>query len=86
MVEKDVFRYSLKRSKKVKTLSTKTSVNFTGKDDTIDSYLLFQRLAVLAKVSNISFEDCKRHEVCVYPPALFESTTLIQKADAKNHL
>ena len=86
MERKDVFRYGLKRSKKVKTLSTKTSVNFTGKDDTIDSYLLFQRLAVLAKVSNISFEDCKRHEVCVYPPAPFESTTLIQKADAKNHL
>ena len=34
---KDVFKYSLKRSEKVKTLSTKTSVKRTGKDNAIDS-------------------------------------------------
>ena len=33
MEGKDVVKYSLKRSEKVKTLETKTSVKVTGKDD-----------------------------------------------------
>lgn len=75
----------MKRSEKVKTLPRKTSVKLNGKDGaTIDSYLLFQKLVVLAKDSNINFEDCKEYELCPYPPALFESTSLMQKTD--NHL
>ena len=35
--EKDVFKYSLKRSEKVKTLSKKTSVKRSGTDNAIDS-------------------------------------------------
>ena len=65
MESRDVFKYSLKCSEKVITVWTKTSLNFTGKDDNIDSYLLFQRLVVLAKVSNASFEDCKGYELCI---------------------
>ena len=81
MEGKDAFQYSLKRSEKVKTLATKTSVQLTGKDDaTIDFYLLFQRSVALPKVSNISFEDCKEHELCPYLPALFKSISLMQKA------
>ena len=34
----------------------------------------------MAKVSNISFEDCKEHELCPYPPVLFESKSVMQKA------
>ena len=79
---KDFFKYSLKCSEKAKTLSTKTSVKLTREDDaTIDSYLLCQKLVVLAKVSNMGFEDYKEHELCAYPPALFESTSLMQKAN-----
>ena len=40
---------------------------------------MFQRLVVLAKGSNVSFEDCKGHELFIDPPALSESTSLIQK-------
>ena len=78
MEGKDAFNYSLKCSQEVKTLSTKTSVKRIGKDDaTIDSYLFFQRLVVSAKGSNISFEDCKGHELHAYPPALLASTSLM---------
>ena len=82
MEGKYVFKYSLKRSVKVKTLATKRSIKLTEKGDaTIDSDLMFQRLVVVAKVSNISFEDYKEHELFAYPPDLFESTGLMQKAD-----
>ena len=66
-VFKDVFKYSLKCSKTVKTLLTKTSVQLSSKGEvTIVSGLLFQRLAVLANRCSISFVDYKRHELCVY--------------------
>ena len=69
MEEKVFFKYSLKRKEKVKTLAKKVSVKLSGKDDaTIDSYLLFSylllsTLVVLANVSNISCDNCKRHEL-----------------------
>ena len=70
MESRDVFKYSLKCSEVI-TVWTKTSLNFTGKDDNIDSYLSFQRLVVLAKVSNASFEGCKGNELCVYPAVVW---------------
>ena len=43
MEGKDVVKYSLKRSEKIKTLETKASVKFTGKDDaTIDFIYCFK--------------------------------------------
>ena len=64
MERKDVCNDSLKRSKKVKTLPTKTSVKFSSKDEaTFVSDLLFQRLVFLANGCNINFDDCKGHEL-----------------------
>ena len=34
----------------------------------------------MASVCNISFDDCKEHELWVYPSVLFESIIWIQKA------
>ena len=49
MEGKDIFKYSLKCSEKVKTLSTKTSVKLSSKGEAIfASDLLFQR-SVLGK-------------------------------------
>lgn len=76
---KDVFKDSLKRREKVKILSTKTYVKLNRKGDPIiDFYFCFKGLA---KVSKVNFKDCKGHELCANPPALFESTSLMQKAD-----
>ena len=66
MEGKDVFNYSLKRSKKVKTLPMKTSVRLGCKGDaTFLSYLLFQR-SVFGNGCYISFNDCKGHELIEY--------------------
>lgn len=65
MERKDVFKCILKRSEKVKTLSTKTFVNFTGKDDTIDLYLLLQRLVIWQRFP-ISALKVVKDMKCVY--------------------
>ena len=52
----DVFKYSLKRSEKVKTLPTKTSVKLRSTGEAIiDFDLLLQRLVVLKNGCNITF-------------------------------
>ena len=74
MERKDVCKYSLKRSEKVKTLPTKTSVKHSSKGEaTFVSDLLFHRLIFLEIGCNISLNGCKGRELCLYPPALFES-------------
>ena len=61
---KVVFKYNLKRREEVKTLPPKISVKFNNKNEaTVDSYLLFPRLVVLVNGSNISCDNCKRHEL-----------------------
>ena len=60
MERKDVCKYSLKRSEKVKTLPTKTSVKLSSKSEaTFISYPLFQRLIFLKNDCNISFDNCR---------------------------
>ena len=63
MARKGIFKYSLKRSEKVKTLPTRTSVKLSSKGEAFVSDLLFQRFAVLANDCNISFDDCKGHNL-----------------------
>ena len=64
MTGKDVFKCSLKRSEKVKTLPMKTSIKLNSKGEaTCVSDLLFQMLVVLGNVCNISVDDCKGHEL-----------------------
>ena len=61
---KVAFKYSLKRSEKVKTLPPKISVKLGNKNEaTVDSYLLFPRLVVLPNGSNMK---CKNiHQLCL---------------------
>ena len=59
MERKDVCNYSLKRSEKVKTLPTKTSVKLSSKGEaTFVSDLLFHGLVFLANSCNINFDNC----------------------------
>ena len=61
---KDVCNDSLKRSEKVKTLPTKTSVKLGSKGAaTFVSDLLFQGLVFLVNGCNINFDNCKGHEL-----------------------
>ena len=68
MERKDVCNDSLKRSEKVKTFLTKTSVKPSSKRKAIlVSDLLFQGLVFLANGYNISFDDAKAIN-CYYIP------------------
>ena len=62
MEGKDVCKYSLKRSEKVKSLPTKISVKLSSKSEaTFVSDLLFQRLVFLASGCIISFDNVRGH-------------------------
>ena len=64
MERKDVCNDSLKRSEKVKTLPKKTTVRLSSKGEaTFVSDLLFQGLVFLANGCNITFDNCKGHEL-----------------------
>lgn len=82
MVGNDVFRYSAKRSDKVTTLGSPASIS--GKESSgpvIDPTLLFQRMMTVATYNEMNLEDVMRHELCAYPATLFESKTMMRKAD-----
>ena len=79
MKRKYVCNYSLKRSEKVNTLPRKTFVKLSSKGEATLTY--YFKGYFLANCCNINFDGCKRRELCVYPPVLFESTIYIQKAE-----
>ena len=68
MEGKDVFKYTLNLIRSLK-FRRKRSLNLSSKGEvTFVSDLLFQRLVILANVYNISFHDCKGHELfSIYP-------------------
>ena len=69
-------KYSLKLSEKVKTLPTKISIKLSSHGEvTIVFDLLLQRLVVLAKGRNISFDNYKGCKLWLYPPVLSEPTS-----------
>lgn len=80
---KSVFTHSFCRNDKVKTLGSMSLVKLTDKHDSIkvDPALLFQRLYLLANVDDVNVKDTLKYELCAYPPSLFESTTMLRKAD-----
>ena len=81
MIGKHVFTYSAKRSDKVKTLGSVSAVSVVNADIEVDPALLFQRMMTVATGGNMKLEDVMCYELCAYPPALFESRSLMRKAD-----
>lgn len=81
MIDKDVFRYSAKRSDKVRTLGSAGAV--CSKDDLdiqVDPALLFQRMMTVATCADMNLVDIMRYELCAYPAALFESQSQMRKS------
>ena len=64
------------------TLGSASAVTSAGKDIDIDPALLFQRMMTVATVGDMNLVDALNYELCAYPPALFESRTLLRKADS----
>ena len=85
MIGKQAFPYSAKRSDKVKTLGFASAVLISDASDIeVDPARLFQRMMTVATGGHINLEDVMCYELCVYPPALFESRSILRKPD-KSH-
>ena len=52
-----------------------------GPDIEVDPALLFQRMMTVATGSHMNLEDIMCYELCAYPPALFESRSILRKPD-----
>ena len=63
----------------VVTLGIHNSVRIDGDDVHVDPLLLFQRLITVAQTSD-ELESAFKHELCIYPPALFGSSLLPREA------
>lgn len=81
MAKKPVYTYCAKRSDRVNTLGSASAVTNTEKKIDIDPALLFQRMMTVATVGQMNLADVLNYELCAYPPALFESRTLLRKSD-----
>lgn len=82
MIGKEAFTYSAKRSDKVKTLGSASAVVITDAlDIEVDPALLFQRMMTVATGGELNLEDVMCYELCAYPPALFESLSILRKPD-----
>ena len=82
MKENPVFTFKAKRSDRVKTLGSAAAVTSTvDADIEIDPALLFQRMMTVAASSDMNLADIMHYELCAFPPALFESRSMLRKAD-----
>ena len=80
MTEQPIFSITFKRSDKVVTLGSSSTVKVAA-DRTIEPSLLFQRFLVVSKTGDLSLEDVMGYELSPYPPSLFESKNILRKAD-----
>ena len=74
-------KYTFQKKNQVVTLGLKSSsVKIDGDRIQIDPLLLFQRLTTVMQSSD-DLELAFKHELCSYPPALFDSSLLLHEAD-----
>ena len=71
--------HTFRRKDQAVTLGTKSSILIDGEEVQIDPQLLFQRLIIVAQTSD-ELESAFKHELCSYPPALFDSSLLLREA------
>lgn len=77
----DVFTFSCKRADRVQTLASVEKMRIDDKEYiSVDPALLFQRLIVAASSGAVNLQEALQYELCSYPPSLFESSTVLRKA------
>ena len=60
-------------------LVQRNNVSIDKDDVQVDPLLLFQRLITVAQTSD-ELESAFKHELCSYPPALFDASLLLREA------
>ena len=82
-----VFSYTFRKKDQAVTMVTQSTITIQGDQVQVDPQLLFQRLVAIGTKGD-ELENVFVHELCHYPPALFESvhqlrpTTKARLADA----
>ena len=79
MIGKSILGYTFRRKQQAITLNDKTCVKF-NEDMKVDSQLLFQRLLVVGERCD-ELPLVLKHELCSYPPALFEEPGMMRLAN-----
>ena len=79
---KYMYKYKFKRNMAIKIMNSVT-ISIDGYSFSIDPNLMFQRLlaAVILKKDAINLEHVFMHELCTYPPRLFQSEKFLLPAD-----
>ena len=63
MKDKDIFSFSQRRSDKIKSMASEASVEVSTAEITIDQTLLFQRLYVVASLSDVDIGVVMKYEL-----------------------
>ena len=71
--------HTFTRKYQVVTLGTKSSVKINGEEVQVDPQLLFHRPIIVAHTP-YEMESAFKHELCSYPPALFDSSLMLREA------
>ena len=80
MNERRASEYSCKRNDQAVTMSSKNSIRIKNEAVQIYPNLMFQRLASTIVNSDTNLGDALKHELCTFPPALFETTGVLNNA------
>ena len=71
---------SLKRKDQATTLASKNAFKIRDETVQIDPNLMFQRLASSIVKSEDTLEEALKHELCTFPPSLFETVGVLNEA------
>jgi hypothetical protein len=80
MFGKQVCNYTFQKKDRAVTMESKSKIKIDGDDVHIDPQLLFQRLVIIGTQKEKLIEAF-RHELCGFPPALFERRDVLLKAN-----
>ena len=73
-----VAEYTFKKKEEAVTLGMQSSITIEGEMVHIDPQLLFQCIIIAANTTN-DIEGIFKHELCIHPPALFDSHLLMRE-------
>ena len=79
IIRESILDYTFRRKQQANTLNDKTCMKF-NEDVKVDSQLLFQRLLVVGETCD-ELPLVLKHELCSYPPALFEEPGMMRLAN-----
>ncbi len=77
---KNVIEHSFKKKDQAVTLASRSSIKINDETIQVDTQLLFQRL-ITAGMQTDELPDLFTHEMCSYPPALFEGRDMPRPAN-----